>query len=310
MAPQPGSAPHIGTATVNDHPSEQPERKTPLPPWLRVRYTGGKERLEMRKLLQRVKLHTVCESAKCPNLCECWQRRTATFMILGNNCTRNCKFCAVDHGQPTPVDPAEPAHVADAVAALQLRYAVITCVTRDDLPDGGAAQMAATVSAIRTRCPETKVEVLCSDYQEQSAAIDSVLAAGPVVFGHNLETVVRLTPLIRSHADYQRSLRVLRHAAKHAPAGTLVKSGLMLGLGETAAEIRQALADLRAAGVVMVTMGQYLQPTKNNWPVAQIITPDEFKQWADIAEHEFGFQKAVCGPLVRSSYLAEEAFNG
>ncbi|MGI5922759.1 MAG: lipoyl synthase [Lentisphaeria bacterium] len=295
---------------MNEQAEEQTERKAPLPPWLRVRYTGGKERLEMRKLLERAKLHTVCESAKCPNLCDCWQRRTATFMILGNNCSRNCKFCAVEHGRPEPVDPAEPGHVAEAVNALKLRYAVITCVTRDDLPDGGAAHMAATVNAIRSRNPETKVEVLCSDYQEQHSAIDCVLAAGPVVFGHNLETVARLTPLIRSHADYQRSLRVLRYAAEQAPTGTLVKSGLMLGLGETAAEIRQALADLRAADVRMVTMGQYLQPSKDNWPVARIITPDEFKQWADIAENDFGFQKAVCGPLVRSSYLAEEAYNG
>lgn len=232
------------------------------------------------------------------------------MMILGNNCTRTCKFCAVDHGRPTPVDPAEPAHVAEAVATLNLRYAVITCVTRDDLPDGGAAQMAATVNAIRTRCPDTKVEVLCSDYQEQHEAIDCVLAAGPVVFGHNLETVARLTPLIRSHADYQRSLRVLRYAAEHATSGTLAKSGLMLGLGENAAEIRQALEDLRATGVTMVTMGQYLQPTKDNWPVARIVHPDEFTQWAEIAEHELGFKKAVCGPLVRSSYLAEEAYNG
>lgn len=295
---------------MTDDPQAQPEHQSNLPPWLRVNFSGGKERLEMRKLLQRSKLHTVCQSAKCPNLCDCWQRRTATFMVLGDTCTRNCAFCAVHHGNPTPVDPAEPEQVAEAVAALQLRYAVITCVTRDDLPDGGAGHLADTVQAIRRRCPDTKVEVLCSDYQDNHAAIDRVLAAGPVVFGHNLETVARLTPLIRKHADYQRSLRVLHYAATRAPAGTLVKSGLMLGLGETDDELRQALLDLRSAGVAMVTMGQYLQPTPDKWPVARMVTPDEFTHWADVAEHELGFHRAICGPLVRSSYLAEEAYHG
>lgn len=296
-------------ATKQSEEAGQSQRSSKLPPWLRVSYSGGKERMQMRKLLAQTKLHSVCESAKCPNLCECWQRRTATFMILGNNCTRNCAFCAVDHEPPSPVDPAEPEHVAEAVAALGLRYAVVTCVTRDDLPDGGAAQMAATVKAIHKHCPDSKVEVLCSDYQEDAAAIACVLAAGPAVFGHNLETVARLTPLIRSHADYQRSLRVLRYAAEHAPQGTLIKSGLMLGLGEKADEIRQALADLRAAGASMLTMGQYLQPDKDKWPVARLVTPEEFQEWSTVAEKEFGFKKAVCGPLVRSSYMAEEAYN-
>lgn len=281
---------------------------TPLPEWLRVPFAGGRERLEMRSLLHNSQLHTVCESAKCPNLCDCWKRRTATFMLLGDTCTRNCRFCAVKHGQPSSPDPLEPRKIAEGIAVLGLRFAVLTCVTRDDLPDGGAGQMAATVTAIRERCPETRVEVLCSDYGGDVACVDLVLQAQPAVFGHNLETVSRLTPVIRSHADYGRSLAVLRHAAGHAAPGTVVKSGLMLGLGETPEEVRQALRDLKQAGVSMVTMGQYLRPTREHWPVARMVTPREFEQWRAIAETEIGFARAVCGPLVRSSYMAEEAF--
>lgn len=279
-----------------------------LPSWLRVPRSGGRERLEMRSMLRNSNLHTVCESAKCPNLCDCWQRRTATFMLLGENCTRNCKFCAVTAGRPTAPDPEEPEKIALGVEQLGLRFAVLTCVTRDDLPDGGAHHLAETVRAIRRRCPDTLVELLCSDFNGDLAQVDVVLESQPAVFGHNLETVSRLTPLIRSHADYARSLAVLAYAAKHAQGETAIKSGLMLGLGEEEDEVREALLALRQAGVSMVTIGQYLQPTRDHWPVARMITPDEFARWQQVAEQEMGFARAVCGALVRSSYMAEEAF--
>jgi lipoic acid synthetase len=281
------------------------------PEWLKVRMEGGKERVEMHRLLRNSSLHTVCESAKCPNLCDCWKRRTATFMILGNTCTRCCRFCAVSHGRPEPVDPDEPKRVAEAIQRLGLKYAVITCVTRDDMPDGGSTAMANTVLAVRQMCPGVKVEVLCSDYNGQTVDIDRVLHAQPVVFGHNVETVRRLTPQIRSKASYDGSLAVLRHAAEQVRQEGLavqVKSGLMLGLGETEEDIRECLRDLREAGVTTVTMGQYLRPTAENWPVSRYVTPAEFAFWQKVAEGEYGFSRAVCGPLIRSSYLAEEAY--
>ncbi|MFA6931898.1 MAG: lipoyl synthase [Lentisphaeria bacterium] len=294
-----------------------PENKTTSsirlehPEWYKVPFQGGRERIAMRSLLRNSHLHTVCESARCPNLCDCWKRQTATFMILGDTCTRNCRFCAVNHGQPLLPDADEPARIAEGIATLKLRFAVITCVTRDDLPDGGAALMAETIRAIHQRCPETKVEVLCSDYAGSLPALHCVLDAAPEVFGHNLETVERLTPLIRNKANYRRSLEVLSRAAVWAANHNRqprIKSGLMLGLGENDEEIRQALADLRQSGVQVITIGQYLQPGKENWPVARHVSPEEFKNWACVAEQDFGFRKAVCGPLIRSSYLAEEAY--
>ena len=281
------------------------------PEWYKVPFGGGRERIAMRNLLRGSNLHTVCESARCPNLCDCWKRQTATFMILGDTCTRNCRFCAVKHGIPQPVDAGEPERIAEGVAKLNLRFAVITCVTRDDLPDGGAGLMAETIRAIHQRCPDTGVEVLCSDYAGNEAALQSVLEAAPEVFGHNLETVERLTPVIRNKANYRRSLDVLSRASTWASrhGGHLrIKSGLMLGLGETEPEIRQALADLRQVGVDIVTIGQYLQPGKEQCPVVRHVSPEEFKRWEQIAEQEFAFSKAVCGPLIRSSYLAEEAY--
>ena len=284
-------------------------RELGKPSWLRAPFMGGKEHVEMRSLLQRAKLHTVCDSAKCPNRGDCWKHRTATFMVLGDICTRNCKFCSVAHGKPRPVDPEEPQHVAETVETLGLRFAVITCVTRDDLPDGGSVPIAATVKAIKTRCPDVKVEVLVSDCKGSHDAVDTVLASGVSVFGHNIETVERLTPVIRGYATYRGSLDVLKYAAQHVPQGCAVKSGMMLGLGETADEIRQALVDLHDAGVSIVTLGQYLQPTKDNWPVARMVSPEEFEDWKRVAEREIGFSCAVCGPLVRSSYHASEAFS-
>ena len=279
-----------------------------FPEWLRVAFSGGKERLGMSGLVHGGGLHTVCESAKCPNRCDCWKRGTATFMILGDTCTRNCRFCAVKHGMPQEPDPDEARKLAASVAELKLKYAVITCVTRDDLPDGGSSAMAEAIEEIRKASPETKVEVLCSDYKGDMSCVDRVLASAPAVYGHNVETVERLTPAIRNMASYRRSLAVLRHAAANR-CGVIVKSGIMLGLGETDDEIRRTLADLREAGVSMVTIGQYLRPTRRHWPISRLYTPAEFEQWQDYAEKELGFARAVAGPLVRSSYMAEEAYS-
>ena len=279
-----------------------------LPEWLKTSFEGGRERVEMQRLLRGSGLHTVCEGAKCPNRSECWRHRTATFMILGNTCTRACKFCSVKHGRPLAPDPDEPWHIAESVATLGLKYAVVTCVTRDDLPDGGAEAMRNTILAIREKCPETLVEVLVSDYNADHQAMNAVMTARPAVYGHNLETVERLTPAVRSRAQYRRSLECLEYVAKHCAPQTVVKSGVMLGLGETDDEIRQCLQDLRKVGVAIVTLGQYLQPTHEQLPVERFVTPAEFAEWQRYAEEEMGFQRAVCGPLVRSSYQAAEAY--
>lgn len=286
-------------------PNPKSER---LPEWLKVSLDGAKPRNEVRRLLRSLKLHTVCEGARCPNLCECWQRKAATFLVLGDTCTRNCRFCAVNHGQPRPVDPEEPARVAEAIRRLGLRFVVVTCVTRDDLPDGGAAHLAATIRAIREMDPTVGIEILPSDFNGELAAADTVLAARPDVFNHNLETVARLTPQVRSRATYERSLAVLAHASQQGePLGIQTKSGLMLGMGETADELRQALADLRRAGVRILTLGQYLPPSPEHWPLDRYVEPAEFAEWERIAREEYGFAAVVSGPLVRSSYLAEQA---
>ncbi|MDX9980135.1 MAG: lipoyl synthase [Lentisphaeria bacterium] len=286
-------------------PNPKAER---LPEWLKVSLDGAKPRNEVRRLLRSLKLHTVCEGARCPNLCECWQRKAATFLVLGDTCTRNCRFCAVNHGRPQPVDPEEPARVAEAVRRLGLRFVVVTCVTRDDLPDGGAAHLAATIRAIREMDPTVGVEILPSDFGGDLTAVDTVLAARPDVFNHNLETVARLTPQVRSRATYERSLAVLAHASQQGkPLGIQTKSGLMLGMGETADELRQALADLRQAGVRILTLGQYLPPSPEHWPLDRYLEPAEFAEWGRIAREEYGFAAVVSGPLVRSSYLAEQA---
>lgn len=277
------------------------------PEWLRVPFRGGAERLEMRRLLSHGCLHTVCESAQCPNVSECWRRKTATFMVLGDVCTRNCRFCAVGHGRPLAADEDEPRRVAESVRALGLRHVVVTMVTRDDLPDGGAGHVAKVVAAVCELSPTTSVEVLVSDFRGQLSSVETVLGSGLRVFGHNLETVERLTPRIRTVASYAGSLAVLRHASARRRADCLVKSGLMLGLGESEEEIAGALRDLRDCGVDIVTLGQYLQPTLEHWPVARQVSPEEFASWRRFAEEELGFRRAVCGPLVRSSYLAEEA---
>jgi lipoic acid synthetase len=275
----------------------------PKPPWLRVRVPTTPASLAVQRSVRENRLHTVCHSASCPNLGECWARGTATFMIGGGLCTRRCGFCDVPSGRPAALDPEEPERVARAVAQLGLAFTVVTCVARDDLPDGGAAQMARTVRAIRRRCPATGIEVLVSDYKGSEAALRCVLDASPDVLNHNLETVERLTRRVRVAARYERSLALLRRAGELRPE-IPTKSGLMLGLGESDAELATALADLRAAGVALLTLGQYLRPSPAHLPVARWVPPAEFDAWAARAR-ELGFREVAAGPLVRSSYHAE-----
>ncbi|MCF7855138.1 MAG: lipoyl synthase [Candidatus Pacebacteria bacterium] len=279
-----------------------------LPPWLKVSLRGAGPRNEVRTLLRELQLNTVCESAHCPNLCECWRRRTATIMILGNVCSRDCRFCAVPHGIPEPPDPGEADRVVEAASKLGLKYVVLTSVTRDDLPDGGAGHFARVTRALREYDPKVGVEVLTPDFFGRRRDIETVIQAAPNVFNHNVETCARLTPQIRSGADYGRSLAVLGVAAELGSAHKIkTKSGLMLGLGETDCEIRETLIDLRERGVSFVTLGQYLPPSSKHWPVARYVHPDEFEKWRRIAENELGFDVVASGPLVRSSYHAEEA---
>lgn len=281
-----------------------PVRVEDRPPWLKARFHASPEVDAMKRLVAEQRLHTVCFSAACPNLGECWSRGTATFMIGGNHCTRRCGFCDVKTARPAPLDPDEPARVAEAVARLGLRFAVVTCVARDDLADGGAAQMAATVRALRERCPGIGVEVLISDYGGDEAALRLVLDAAPDVLNHNLETVERLQRRVRPAASYARSLAVLRRAGELRPEIPR-KSGLMLGLGESADEVRAALRDLRGAGVALLTLGQYLRPSADHLPMERWVPPAEFAAWAAEAR-ALGFEEVASGPLVRSSYRAEQ----
>ena len=276
----------------------------PKPSWLRVRLGHDPRVRRLRELLRARGLHTVCEEASCPNLPECFGHGTATFMLLGDLCTRRCAFCDVAHGRPLPPDPEEPARLAAAVAALGLRYAVLTSVDRDDLPDGGAGHFARSVAALRARCPGLAVEILVPDFRGRLERALAALAAGlPDVFNHNLETVPRLYRAARPGADYAHSLRLLeRFAAAHPSIPT--KSGLMLGLGETAAEVRRALRDLRGTGARMLTLGQYLRPTRHHLPVARYVTPAEFDALGREAR-ALGFAAVASGPLVRSSYHAD-----
>ena len=251
---------------------------------------------------------TVCEEARCPNLGECFARGTATFMLLGDRCTRRCGYCSVATGRPLPPDPDEPARVAEAAARMRLRYVVLTAVARDDLDDGGAGHFAATVRAVRARRPEARVEVLTPDFKGDRTALEAVLSARPDVFNHNVEMAPRLFPSLRPQGDYVRSLRLLREARTLHP-GQVTKSGLMLGLGETDTEVGQVLADLRAAQVGIVTLGQYLRPTRDHAPVARYVPPSDFERWADQAR-ALGFAAVYSGVFVRSSFNAEEVFHG
>ena len=251
-------------------------------------------------------MHTVCQEACCPNMFDCFSRHTATFLILGDHCTRDCSFCAVKHGELQPPDPDEPRRVAEAAAKMGLTYVVVTSVTRDDLPDGGASQFAATITALRREISDVRVEVLIPDFQGEPEALSIVLKAGPDILNHNLETVPRLYPEVRPQAVYKRSLQLLAIAARqtgHIPT----KSGLMLGLGETDKEIHQTLSDLRRAECRLLTLGQYLQPTPQNHPVVRYVTPEAFDMWRQTAL-EMGFEEAVAGPFVRSSFQAEETY--
>ena len=281
----------------------EPTKKRPrLPEWFRLQLPTASAYFATRNLIDDLNLHTVCESAKCPNHWECWSQGTATFMIAGDRCTRACGFCAVDTRKPIELETDEPDRVAEAARRMQLKHVVITAVARDDLPDGGATHFQRVIDRVREVNPGMVIEVLTPDFQNDDTAIDTVLAARPEIFNHNLETVRRLTPDVRSVATYDRSLAVLRKVKERAPK-IYTKSGLMLGLGETNDELHEALADLRAAGCDLLTLGQYLQPTKKHLPVVEFIHPDQFAEHQTTAE-AMGFTHVASGPLVRSSYHA------
>jgi len=282
------------------HPPQR-ERMQPKPPWIRMKMPAGEVFFDLRKRVAELGLHTVCESASCPNIGECWNRRSLTIMILGGICTRSCQFCDVPTGKPLPADPGEPERVATILAELELAHTVITCVDRDDLPDGGAAHWAATISAVKRARPELVLEVLTGDFKGDTGAVDVVLAAGPDVFAHNLETVPRLSRQVRVQASYARSYAILRHAAGR---GAVTKTGLMLGLGEELDEVRAVLRELRDIGVDILTLGQYLRPSPKHLPVARFATPDEFAALKAEAL-TLGFPHVESGPMVRSSYHAD-----
>ena len=272
------------------------------PEWLKIQFGANQAYSDVRQLINRQKLHTVCESARCPNIGECWSRRTATFMILGNICTRSCRFCNIEVGKPTEYDLDEPRRVAEAVRDLNLRHAVITSVARDDLSDGGASIFAETIRQIRALQPGCSIEVLIPDFKGEAQDLDTVLEAGPDILNHNLETVKRLQRQVRVQATYQRSLFVLSHAKEK---GFVTKSGIMVGLGETREEIIRTMRDLRQVDCNILTIGQYLPPTKMHFPLDRFYTPDEFKDLKSIGL-EMGFTHVESGPLVRSSYHADE----
>ena len=279
--------------------------KTERPAWLRAPAPAGDNYHELKSLISGLKLHTVCESAACPNVGECWNRRTATFMILGNVCTRRCGFCAVQKGGPDPVDYDEPRRVAQAVKAMGLAYAVITSVNRDDRKDGGAELFALVIRAIREQVPGCKIEVLIPDFQGSHAAMDIVMEAAPDVLNHNMETVPRLYRQVRLGARYDRSLDILAYAKQVSPA-TPTKSGIMAGLGETEEELLRVMRDLRTNQVDILTIGQYLRPSPRHLPIVRYVTPEAFAALR-LAGYEMGFAHVESGPLVRSSYHAAEA---
>lgn len=276
-----------------------------LPEWLRIKLPTTDTFFQTRHLLQDLKLHTVCESAKCPNHWECWSKGTATFMIAGDRCTRACGFCAVTTAKPLPLERDEPARVAEATRRMQLKHVVITAVARDDLPDGGAGHFRCTIDAVRAANPGITIEVLTPDFLDRDESIDAVLSARPEIFNHNLETVRRLTPMVRSRATYERSLSVLGKVKAKCGDAIYTKSGLMLGLGERDDEVLIAMKDLRAAGCDILTLGQYLQPTREHLPVVEFVPPSKFDEHQTRAE-QLGFVHVASGPMVRSSYHADE----
>ncbi len=289
----------IGKSEGTSRPSQERQR---LPPWFKVRLSQGPDYREIRQTMDRLGLHTICEEARCPNVWECWNNRTATFLILGDICTRRCHYCAVTTGRPLELDREEPLRVAEAVQALGLRHAVITSVNRDELPDGGAAIFAETIRHIRRLIPTCAVEVLIPDFEGNEEALGAVVAERPDILNHNIETVSRLFPSIRPQGKYARSIELLDLAKR---LGARTKSGLIVGMGETAEEIRSVMRDLRTAQCDILTIGQYLQPSKEHLPVARFYHPDEFVAFK--AEGlALGFSHVESGPLVRSSYHAEQ----
>lgn len=283
-------------------PGFEADRAGPRPPWLKVRHSVSPELDALASLVVSSGLHTVCQSAACPNLGECWSRRALTFMILGNVCTRSCGFCDVSTGRPSAVDLSEPSRVAAALETLRLRYAVITSVDRDDLPDGGAGVWAETIRALRASCPSMGIEVLTPDFGGVLKDVHTVVDAGPDVFAHNVETIPRLHGSVRPQANYRRSLDVLQAASER---GAITKSGLMVGLGEEEDEVVETLEDLRDAGCSVVSIGQYLRPSRRHLPVDRWVSPDEFERYAREGRR-LGLAHVEAGPLVRSSYRADQ----
>lgn len=284
----------------------KPEHRVHKPPWLRKRFVVNSSAKEVNNLLRGLTLHTVCQEAHCPNQLECFGNRTATFMILGDHCTRNCTFCAVAHGSQEPPDPDEPKRVAEAVSHLGLKYVVLTSVTRDDLPDGGAAHFASTIKAIREMGDEISVEVLVPDFKGSVQALAKVLAAAPAVLNHNVETVPRLYSAVRPQAEYERSLHLLAEVKRLTP-DTVSKSGFMVGLGEKREEVSTLMRDLRKVGCDLLTIGQYLSPSKGHHPVVEYISPNIFQAFK-VEAQSLGFLAVASGPYVRSSYQAERLY--
>lgn len=284
------------------------DRTRRMPSWMRRPVATAGRAVDVEALLSELNVSTVCRSAKCPNRGECYAYGTATFLIMGERCTRGCRFCAVETGRPGPLDPEEPKRVAEAAARMGLSHVVVTTVTRDDLPDGGAGHFVAVIRELRAAVPEAKVEVLTSDFRGDLARVDEVVAAAPDVFNHNVETIPRLYPTVRPGSDYGRSLGVLARADEDSPEMP-TKSGLMVGLGETMAEVVEVLHDLRRVGVSIVTIGQYLRPGHDHLPVARFVEPSEFREYREVA-HSLGFAGVAAAPFVRSSYRAGQVAEG
>lgn len=275
------------------------------PEWLKINIGTNERYTETKRIVESHCLHTICSSGRCPNMGECWGRSTATFMIGGNICTRNCKFCNTQTGHPLSLDPQEPTHVAESVRLMKLSHAVVTSVDRDDLPDLGAAHWAQTIREIRRLNPNTTIEVLIPDFQGRKELVEQVIEPQPDIISHNMETVRRISPLVRSAARYDTSLNVIHQIAA---SGITAKSGIMVGLGETPTEIEELMDDLRDAGCQIMTIGQYLQPSRRHYPVAEYITPDQFKRYEEMGMKK-GFTQVESGPLVRSSYHAEKSIH-
>ncbi|UBD67159.1 lipoyl synthase [Bacteroides salyersiae] len=272
------------------------------PEWLKISIGANERYTETKRIVENHCLHTICSSGRCPNMGECWGKGTATFMIGGDICTRSCKFCNTQTGRPLPLDADEPTHVAESIALMKLSHAVVTSVDRDDLPDLGAGHWARTITEIKRINPDTTIEVLIPDFQGRMELVDKIIAANPEIISHNMETVRRISPLVRSAADYETSLQVIRRIAE---SGITAKSGIMVGLGETPSEVEELMDDLLATGCSILTIGQYLQPTRRHYPVEEYVTPEQFAQYQQTGI-EKGFEQVESAPLVRSSYHAEK----